>query len=160
MRFSEAKSHKVMSAATATTVAKVKGFVVDAPAAAVVALRVGKSDAGEYLHWPDVTGFGPDAVVVADEDKLTEARGRAAQLLDKRYELVGKRVLDDHGDAVGEVEDVEFDPSTGRVLTLFTSGPEVAGDRMVGCGSWALVVRAAPPEPGEPPVAVPARPSP
>lgn len=147
MLFSEARSQKVMSASSATTVGKVKGFLVDPRAARVVALRIGKSKAGKYLHWSDVTGVGPDAVVVASEAVLVpQPHGRAAELAGKEHDLLGKRVLDDRGDAVGEVQDVDFDPDSGVVTRLLTSAAEVAGSRLLDCGSFALVVRADPEE--------------
>ncbi len=145
MLFSVARSHKVMSTQSATTVAKVAGFIVDPAGPRVLALRLAKTHGnGDTLHWEDLVGFGPDAVTVAGEDALTTARGRAAELSGKQFELLGKRVLDDRGDEVGQVQDLDFDPETGAITTVLTSQGPIEGDRLIGCGSYAVVVNAAP----------------
>jgi sporulation protein YlmC with PRC-barrel domain len=143
MLVSEAMSHKVMSTESASTVAKVAGFIVDPTGPRVLALRLAKTRGnGDTLHWEDLQGFGPDAVTVADEGAITAARGRAADLSGKQFELLGKRVLDDRGDEVGQVQDLEFDPETGTVTTVLTSHGPVPGERLVACGSYAVIVTA------------------
>lgn len=142
MRASGVRKHPVMATSTATKVGRVKDLVVDATGGRVVALRIAKSDAGEYVHWEDLSGVGPDAVVVPDLAVLGEARDRAAELLDKRFRLKGKRILSDRGDEVGTVEDVEFDQETGQLTSFITDDAPVAADRAVGLGGYALVVRA------------------
>ena len=56
--------------------------------------------------------------------------------------LIGHRVLDDHGRELGQVRDVEFDPADGSVVTLMLKDAYVDGDRLLGIGSYAVVVRA------------------
>jgi sporulation protein YlmC with PRC-barrel domain len=141
MLFSEAGSHPVVSTDTASTVGSVGGFVVDPVAASVVALRVRHSGGdGDTLHWEDVKAFGADVVTVASPQVLVDARGRAAELRGRDSELIGKRLLTDAGTEIGRVGDIEFDPVSGAVLALVTSDGAVLGHRLVGCGSYAVVV--------------------
>ena len=64
MRFSEAKGRKVVSTATAETVGRVDGFVVDPRSRTVLALKVKKAASGDVLPWRQVESFGTDAVTV------------------------------------------------------------------------------------------------
>lgn len=138
MRFSEANGQKVVSTSDAVTVAKVAGFVVDPKTAQVVALRLKKTEGdADLLLWTGVASFGPDAVTVASPEALTRSeRG------DLTRPVVGARLLSERGVELGEVKDVEFDPATGAVRALLTKRGEIAGDRMMGLGSYALVVSA------------------
>jgi len=145
MRFSEARNRPVVSTDTATTIGSVADLVMDAATAAVVAVRVKRSaGSGDMLPWRDVTAFGPDAVTVASASALGEAEGRTAELAGKRAEVVGKRLLTDAGTEIGTVADVEFDPRTGQVLSLLTASGTVPGNRLIGCGSYAVIVQDAP----------------
>jgi sporulation protein YlmC with PRC-barrel domain len=142
MLFSEAKGRGVMSTDTASTVGTVAGFLVDPPAARVLALRLKKtSGGGDTLHWEDLTAFGADQVTVTSADVIANARGRAAELDSRAAELVGKRILTDAGDEAGTVTDVDFNPDNGAVVSLITSNGTIYGSRLVGCGSYAVIVK-------------------
>lgn len=142
MRFSDATGRKVVSTATAATVGKIDGFVVDPKSRAVLAVHVKKSAGGGILAWSDITAFGADAVTVADTDPLTDAGDDVAALSGKDHQLVGKRVLSTTGDELGKVDDIEFDPESGALTTLLLAETDVAGARLVGVGSYAVVVSA------------------
>ncbi|MGI9004302.1 MAG: PRC-barrel domain-containing protein [Pseudonocardia sp.] len=142
MRFSEAKGRKVVSTSTADAVGKVDEFVVDPKAQAVLALVLAKTDSGHTLRWVDIAAFGTDAVTVTGADKITEADEDVAALTGKDHRLLGKRVLSTAGDELGKVSDVEFDGESGAVTSLVLDEGEVAGTRLVGVGSYAVVVMA------------------
>lgn len=142
MRFSEAAGRQVVSTATAETVGKVDGFVVDPRSQAVVALSVKKTDGGDTVVWTDIVGFGADAVTVSQADKISDASPEVDALTGKDHELLGKRILSAFGDELGKVSDVEFDPASGRLTTLFGTDDDIAGDRLIGVGSYAVVVEA------------------
>ncbi len=57
--------------------------------------------------------------------------------------MLDKRVLSTVGDEMGVVTDVEFDGSTGAITYLMVDGAPVPAERLVGVGSWAVVVRTA-----------------
>lgn len=143
MRFTEARKQKVVSTSSATTVGRVDGFVVDAPAAKVLALKLKKTSGdGDLLRWSDLTAFGRDAVTVPDDGVFTTAEGELATLADKHHDVLGKLVLTDSGLELGEVEDVDFDLSDGTVLTVLTDRQEIPGSRLLAVGSYAVMVRA------------------
>ncbi len=142
MRFSQAKGRKVVSTSTAETVGRIDGFVVDPRARAVLALQVGKADSGDTLRWERVVGFGADAVTVADAEGITDADVDVSALTGKDHRVVGKRVLSTAGDELGTVVDVEFDDTSGVVTQLVLDEGVVAGVRLRGVGSYAVVVTA------------------
>ncbi|MDJ0342312.1 PRC-barrel domain-containing protein [Streptomyces sp. H10-C2] len=146
MLFSETTGRPVVSAAEATTIGVVDGFVVDPATAAVVALRLKKTDgAGDTLVWEHVHAIGPDAVIVRSGATLGTPSGELAPLADKHRSLPGKRVLDERGEDFGTVSDVEFDPGTGTLLTIHTTTGDHPGRSVLGLGSYALVLREAGP---------------
>ena len=147
MLFSQAKGHKVVASSTAATVGKVSGFVVDPVTRSVVAVQVKKAEKGDFLRWADLVAFGADAVTVSDDSAIGDGGPDVSALAGKAHRVLGKRVLTSGGDELGKVADVDFDPGTGTVSALVLGkggGGEVAGERLVGIGSYAVVVRETP----------------
>jgi len=142
MRFSESVGRKVVSTSTAETVGKVHGFVVDPATRTVTALQLKKSGDGDTLRWSDITGFGTDAVMIADADLITPAGQDVRALTGKEHDVVGKRVLSSGGEELGRVDDVEFDPDSGVVTALVLGDGQVEGSRLVGVGPYAAIVSA------------------
>ena len=141
MLFSQARKRKVVSSSTAETVGKVSDFVVDPATRSVAAVTLKKSESGDVLRWADLTAFGTDAVTVTGPDKLGSGDERVQALAGKDRRLVGKRVLTSGGDELGKLQDVDFDPESGRLSSLLVEdGPEVTADRLLGVGSFAVVV--------------------
>ena len=141
MRFSEAQGRKVISTASAKTVGKVDALLVDAPARRVAGLRLKRTDVdGDTVAWEDLHAFGRDVVTIDGTDGIRPAEGPLEALRHKDKRLVGKRLLEESGTELGKVEDVEFDPRTGEITALLTKTDEIAGSRLLGCGSYAVVV--------------------
>ena len=141
MRFSEATGRQVVTTSTAETVGRVDDFVVDPRRRAVVALSLKRTEGGDTLLWTDIAAFGADAVTVTSADKIVDAAPAIVALSGKEHRLVGKRVLTADGDDIGIVDDVEFDADTGTITSLLLSSGDVEGARLVGVGSYAVVVR-------------------
>lgn len=145
--FSGAKGRQVVSTSSADTVGKVNSYVVDPATHAVVAVQLKKTDDGDTLAWSDITAFGDDAVTVSGPDMITEPSEDVSSLLGKDHGLLGKRVLSSAGDELGKVDDVEFDTTSGVITQILVDGGKgedstVAGDRLRGVGSYAVVVSA------------------
>lgn len=140
MRFSDTRGRKVLATSTATTVGKVDALLVDPATRRVVAVSVKRKGDEDVLTWEALTSFGPDAVTVGGEDAFSRSDERLDALGSKAGALLKKRVLTDGGDEVGTVQDVEFDPSDGRLVALLTSQGEVDAARLRGVGSYAVVV--------------------
>lgn len=144
MRFSAASGRQVVSTSTAATVGKVDEFVVDPRRRAVIAMLLKKTGSGEVLRWTDLTAFGEDAVTVPGADKIGDADPEITSLSGKDHRMLGKRVLSTLGDELGSVADVEFDPETGVITALVLGDGSIEGVRLVGVGSYAVVVQAEP----------------
>jgi sporulation protein YlmC with PRC-barrel domain len=141
MLFSETTLRRVLATTTASTVGKVEDLIVDPHERAIAALRLYGARNGDILHWADITGIGPDIVTVICPEAVRDAEGRTAELLSGAYQIMGKRLLTEAGDHIGRVMDVDFDPRTGSIRELVTTDGRVDGGRLVGCGSYAAVVR-------------------
>jgi sporulation protein YlmC with PRC-barrel domain len=142
MRFNHAKGRQVVSTATAATVGIVNEFVIDPQTRAVVALTLKKTDDADTLHWSDITAFGADAVTVSGTDKLIVAPPELVALSGKDHRILGKRVLTSTGDELGTVDDVEFEPDTGTITAIILADDQIAGVRLIGIGSYAVIVHA------------------
>ncbi len=148
MRFTDAVGRKVVSTSTAETVGRVAEFVVDPGQRRIVAVQVKKSAAGKSLRWSDIAAFGEDAVTVTGVERLVDPDEAVVALLGKNHHLLGRRVLDTLGDEHGKLADVEFDPATAEITGLVLANGLVPGERLVGVGSWAVVIRAEDARPG------------
>ncbi len=141
MLLSETTMRRVFTTTTASMVGQVEDLIVDPRSRAIVALRLFGARNGDTLHWADITTVGPDGITVASAEVVREAEGRTADLLSGEYRIMGKRLVTEAGDVIGRVMDVDFDPRSGSIRTLVTTGGRVDGDRLVACGSYAAVVR-------------------
>ena len=144
MRFSEAIGRQVVSTSTAVTVGKIDEFVVDPVRRAVAAVRLKKADGGDTLMWADITAFGQDAVTVSGAERIHTASPDIQELTGKVHQLIGKRVLSTAGDELGNVMDVEFDSATGTIIDITLADLDIAGARLLGVGSYAVVVHLEP----------------
>jgi sporulation protein YlmC with PRC-barrel domain len=142
MRFSESRGLELVDTKRAVSIGTVDGFVVDPRTHRITALRLTHVDAdGEFVDYDELEGFGRDAVTVAGSGRIRPARDQRDEGVASRdLDLVGKRLLTESGNEVGEITDVEFDPSDGTVTELFTPRASIAGDRLIGVGSYAVVV--------------------
>ena len=148
MRLREAYGRKVVSTDDAETIGRLDAFVIDAEQRCVVGLRLAKVQGDRpFLSWSDLQGFGNDAVTVPSAGVLRlasdEAEERAAS---KGSQPIGKPVLSEWGTVLGKVEDVDFDEGSGALVGFdLGDAGSVASDRLLGLGSYAVVVREVPP---------------
>jgi uncharacterized protein YrrD len=141
-QFTAASGRKVVSRASAEELGKLAHVVVDVQQRQVASLVVGKGRKALMVAWENVSGFGPDAVMLADESALYEPRDddeRAAA--DGKLDLVGKRALSDMGNDLGTVTDVVFDPATGILETVVLGDREEPAASLLGAGSFAAIIR-------------------
>jgi sporulation protein YlmC with PRC-barrel domain len=142
-RFAAAVGRRVVSRASAEELGDLAHVVVDVPRRQVSSLVVGKGRKARLVDWDHVSGFGPDAVMVADESGLHEPRDDHERAAARgKLELLGKRVLSDMGNDLGAARDVVFDPASGAVETLMLAEREVPAASILGAGSFAVVVQA------------------
>jgi len=141
MRLRDAMGRGVVARDTAETVGQVHGAVVDVGARRIAALQVGKGHKAQLADWTAITGVGPDAVVIDGQSSLRAAHGeREERIVKGDVPLLGGRVLTDRGDALGALDDVEFDEATGDIVALVCGETSVPGARLRSVGGYAVVV--------------------
>ncbi|MFJ7900107.1 PRC-barrel domain-containing protein [Streptomyces sp. NPDC096198] len=138
MRFSEARGLPVVTLGEARELGVLHSLALDAAAGRITHLRVAglrgrrKETA---VAWRALHAMGPDAVLVVSD--VPPDPGPPGP----RHEVLGLRVLSEEGEERGTVQDLVFDPATGRIDKVVTTLGEVGGDRLLGLGDYALVVR-------------------
>ena len=139
--FTAAVGRRVVSRASAVEVGALSRLVVDVATGQVTALVVDKGRKARIVEWAALSGFGPDAVMVADEAAVRPpADDREKAAVGGAFELVGKRALTDLGTELGTVEDVLFDPQTGAVEKLLVGSCQYPASSLLGNGSYAAVL--------------------
>ncbi|MAS55668.1 MAG: hypothetical protein CMJ44_13790 [Pimelobacter sp.] len=144
MLYSDLKGRKLVDTTSADTVGKVDGFLLDPATRSVVALEFKKTDHGSVVAWSDLIAVGADAVTVGGVSVVVEPDDRLADLATKDGTVLKKRVLSDAGEDLGSVHDIDLDPESGALLELIVGEKKhrvsIAGSRLLGVGSYAVVV--------------------
>ena len=135
--FSEARGLPVLTLTEAEEVGAVRSLTVDTVSGVVTHVRVRSRHSRKetVLAWGALHAIGPDAVLVRSTAAPAE--------VPPHHELPGLRILTETGDTLGAVQDVAFEPGTGRVEAIVTTHGDLPADRLLGLGDYALVVRAA-----------------
>ena len=142
-RFTAASGRPVISRTTAEDLGKLAHIVIDVKRGRVALLVVRNGRKMLLAPWEEVTGFGPDAILIADEAVLEESRDdREKAAADGKLELVGKNALSDAGNNLGAVTDVVFDADTGAIESVYVEDREQPASALLGVGSFAVIVRA------------------
>ena len=146
MRLSEADGRPVISRTSAETVGALKHVVVDVPGRRIRGLHVaGGKRRAELVDWSDVSGFGPDGIVVADASATHPPRDDAEKAVAAGdLDLDGRLVLDDEGRAIGALEDVLFDEETGGLGAFVAAGAEHDATRLRAIGPYCVILTAEP----------------
>ena len=133
MHLSELRGRRVVSRSSAETLGDVSDVLLSPTPWTVSALVLGKGRKAQAIAWPQIVGIGPDAVVVTDDDAPSEQTDRSP---------MGRLALSELGNAAGAVTDVEFDETTGALISLATETVLIEGDRLMADGPYALIVAA------------------
>jgi uncharacterized protein YrrD len=134
MHLSEIRGRRVVSRSSAETLGAVSDVSVTPNPATVSAIHVGKGRKGETIGWAEIVGIGPDAVIVTDDAAATPETEGASPM--------GRLLLSELGNAIGSVTDVEFDETSGTVISLATDTALIEGDRLIADGPYAIIVAA------------------
>ncbi len=141
--FLRSAGRKVISRASAQELGVVGHLLVDCDTLTIAALTIGKGKKAQLVDWAQVSGFGPDAVMVIDEGSLrSPATERERNAADGKLELVGKRVLSEIGNELGTLDDVSFEPSTGALEVLRVANRDFEASTLLSSGSYAVVLNA------------------
>jgi uncharacterized protein YrrD len=144
-RFAAASGRKVVSRTSADELGRLTHIVIDVKRRQVASLVVGKGRHAVLVDWDQVSGFGPDAVMLADESALHEPRDDHEQAAASgKLELTGKRALSVTGNALGTVTDVVFDADSGAIEGIMIDDRETLPTSLRGAGSFAVIVEESP----------------
>ena len=139
--FRSSYGRKVISRASANDVGSVGHLLVDAQQRRVVAVVVGRGKKAQLADWAQLSGFGPDAIMVTDEGALRPpANDRERAATEGNLELIGKRALSDRGNELGQIDDVTFDADTGVLEDLLIGDRRLPAGSLLGSGSYAAVL--------------------
>ncbi|QLJ03017.1 PRC-barrel domain-containing protein [Streptomyces sp. NEAU-sy36] len=140
MLVSQAHGLPVITADEAEELGRVSGLTIDPHTRSVVCVRLsGAPKHATGIAWDLIEGMGRSAVVV----RSPASTGSGRDDFPTHHEILGKRVLTEHGTAHGTVKDVAFDTTTGHLQTLYTALGEISGNHLLGIGEYAVVVRGA-----------------
>ncbi|MEU5090453.1 hypothetical protein [Streptomyces sp. NPDC021356] len=141
MLFTQAVGLPVITAEEAELLGRVDSLTVDAHTRSIACLRLSKARRhAEPIAWEAVEAMGRDAVIV--RSRATSDPG--TRNFPTHHEVIGHRLLTEHGVARGTVKDVAFDDATGHIHMLYTALGDISGERLLSVGSYAVVVRAEP----------------
>jgi uncharacterized protein YrrD len=144
-RFTAAQGRKVVSRASAKELGNVEHLLVDTAQRRVASVVVGKRRKARLVNWEGVSGFGADAVMIADEESLHEPQNEREQAAVRgQLELLDRRALSDLGNEMGKIDDVIFDPDSGMLESFVVGDQEQPAASLLGAGSFAVILRAAP----------------
>ncbi len=142
-RFAAAQGRKVLGGASAEELGNVSYLLVDTARRSVVAVVVDERRNARLVDWENVSGFGLDAVMIADEACLREPRDERERAASRgNLQLLGKRVLADDGNELGEIDDVIFNPESGSLEAIVMSGHEHPARSFRAAGSFAVILAA------------------
>jgi uncharacterized protein YrrD len=139
--FKHSAGRKVLSRSSAKQLGAVSHLLVDAQQRRIAAVVIGRGKKAQLVDWAQLSGFGPDAVMVVNEGALrppADDPERAAA--EGKLELVGKRALSERGNELGEVDDVTFDAESGVLEELVIGARRVPAGSLLGIGSYAAVL--------------------
>ena len=139
MRARELRGRTVLDVSTARELCRVEAVVLDPDSAPVVAFRV--TGDSPVLPMRDVVAVGADAVTVEGADALHQPESLAeSRAVQGGIDALDHLVLSEDGSELGRVVDVEIEPD-GAVRTIVLEHQDLPGDRLLGIGDYALVVR-------------------
>ncbi len=139
--FRGSSGRKVISRSSASELGSVDHLLVDAQQRRVAAVVIGHGKKAQLVDWAQLSGFGPDAVMVVDEDaRRPPADDREPAATEGSLDLVGKRALSERGNELGQIDDVTFDADTGALEDLLIGDRRVPAGSLLGSGSYAAVL--------------------
>lgn len=137
MRWRGALRKEVVDLSTAETIGRVRELILDLPNSTVSALVVDDL----VLDWADAEGIGRSVVTIESAGVLREAMTQLERdAIAGTSDPLSKPVFTEDGFAIGKVGDIEIDAVSGQLERLLLSDDDVRGSRLMGVGSYAVIV--------------------
>lgn len=142
VRWSQLVGQRVLARESGQLLGSLRRLLLDPETVTVVAAQLEGGAGGiSVVDWSAVASVGPDAVMVGSAEAARDPRDeRERQLLAGRLDLDGKLVLTELGDSLGQLEDLELEIESGRLVRLHVPGEVVDVDRIVGLGPDMLIL--------------------
>lgn len=126
MRVGEVKNEQVVSVAGAEKLGTVDDIFIDPARQTVLGLRVkrgGMLSKAEAVLLSDVQSIGLDAVTLPDASRMN-AESKFSEFGNSIMagNIIGSRMLTEHGHEVGTISDLDIDFEAGSITTYFLSG--------------------------------------
>jgi uncharacterized protein YrrD len=140
--FRNSIGRKVVSRTSAQELGTVNHLLVDGRRRQVASIVIGRGKKAQFVDWAQVTGFGPDAVMVTDESSLrSPADDRERSASEGKLDLLDKRTLSELGNELGQIDDVTFDADSGALEDLVIGDRRLPAGSLLGSGSYAAVLK-------------------
>jgi sporulation protein YlmC with PRC-barrel domain len=137
MRWRQTVGRDVVETTSASTLGSVEGLVVDVGNHRLSGVVM----AGGIVPWSTFGSVGRDALTVPSAEVVEEpATDEELDAVAGRSDPIGRRVITEDGRLLGKVADVSFDPDTGTIRRLLLNDDDVDGGRLVGIGTYAVMV--------------------
>jgi sporulation protein YlmC with PRC-barrel domain len=140
MRLSNLTGYPVLSTTDARELGRIDTVVIDPQSGLVTSYRL--SGGNWLIPAEDAASLGADALMVDNAEVIVEPRDDVeSRAVEHNLQIIGERALSDHGDELGTVADLEFDPETQEIESLSIGSRTVPGADLIGIGTYAVVVR-------------------
>jgi sporulation protein YlmC with PRC-barrel domain len=119
---------------------------IDIHARSVAAWPVGSGRKARMIDHTHINAFGEAAAMIDDEANLRDFDDAAEKAAAKgKLSVLDALVISDAGNRLGTVGDVDVDlDADGALVALTVDGEQVAADRILALGNYALVLRSDP----------------
>ncbi len=143
IRHSQVIGQRVLTRSNGQFVGSVHRLLLDPARGAITSAQLEAPVGGTViLEWSKVVAVGKEGIVVEDGTTRPPDGEREEEFIHGRLEPIGKTVLTETGDSLGELEDFEIDEVSGRVLRLQVPGQVLTAGRFVALGPDALIIAA------------------
>jgi sporulation protein YlmC with PRC-barrel domain len=142
IRLSQLIGQRVVQPDGLGMVGSLQRLLLDPGRSTVIAAQLERPEGGDVImDWAHVANVTNDSVVVHAGQVTRPADSEQEQrLIAGQLELLGKTVLTQEGDSLGELEDLELDEISGRLVRIHAADHAVPVDRLVALGPDALII--------------------
>jgi sporulation protein YlmC with PRC-barrel domain len=142
VRWSQLAGQRVVAEDTKELLGSVRRVLLEPAIPAIIAAQLeGGIGGNAIIDWQSVVTITRHGLTV---DRAAAARDasdeREHQLMQGRLDLLGKLVMTELGDSYGQLEDIEIEAETGRLLALHVPAEAVEVDRLIVVGPDMIVV--------------------
>ncbi|HVM31139.1 MAG TPA: PRC-barrel domain-containing protein [Candidatus Limnocylindrales bacterium] len=144
IRLSQLVGQRVIAKGSGAQLGSIRHVLLDPQRGSITFAHLVTAEGRQLIMaWSSVTEVGVDGVFVHGGEVARPAEGeQEKRLVGGELELLGKSVLTDEGDSLGELEDIELDELSGRVARLHVPGQAVTVGRFVTLGPDAIIIAA------------------